>query len=780
MVSIEQSFSNDVDAISLASHTTSESESEVVLSIPDIRCAACIQKIENALMSTPGICRARVNLTTRQVRVRWKTVSGTPPLINIITQSGFSAQLTDTDNQTFDNTELAVHVRALAVAGFAAGNVMMLSLSVWSGADDSTRYLFHLLSAAIAVPALIFCSRLFFSSAWRALRHGTTNMDVPICVGIVLTTLLSLYDTLAGGHQVYFDAAIMLVFFLLIGRTLDTRMRFKARDAMGSLRQLQPAIAYVIQPQVKNAVATPIADVRKNDLLQVKTGEHIAVDCCIVSGTSTIDMSIVSGESVPQTARAGMMVYAGCRNLDGDLTVRAVADVQGSYLARIEREIMQAEHQKGHYQQLADRVVSYYSPFVHAVALLGFVLWITATRDWYQSVTVGVAVLIITCPCALGLAVPIARVIAAQQLMLRGVLMKNGQALERLALVSTVVFDKTGTLTTAQAGLDISHSDYDEHALYIAQMLSAESEHPYARAILSITVTDNPVAISDWHSLRHVAGAGIEGQHNGHVFRLGSEAWALSSAVISGNFAADDYCTWTGRPTVATPGNNSSSILSRDGQYVATFSFKDTLRPSAASCVRQLESLYLSAAILSGDKEGPVLDIARALSVERYQSSAKPWDKVTWIQANHEFGELVLMVGDGINDSPALSAASVSMVPATAANMTRRMGDFIILADRLTAIPEAIQIARQARRIMIQNLWLAVGYNLIAMPLALAGIVTPLMAALAMSLSSAIVVANSLRLARHKFSSDTQSSQAAGSDVFASSAVTPEASSTAS
>lgn len=750
MIPVEQASSGGVDAIRLAARSVSSSELEVELSVPDIRCAGCIQKIENVLKATPDISRARVNLTARHVRVRWKASSATPSLITIIESVGFKAQLADVDEQGADNNELAKHIRALAVAGFAAGNVMMLSWSVWSGADDSTRHLFHLLSAAIAIPALIFSSRVFFSSAWQALRHRTTNMDVPICVGIVLTTLLSLYDTMAGGHQVYFDAAIMLVFFLLIGRTLDTRMRAKARDAMISLKRMQPAIAHVLLPDGHTSVVTAVGDVRENDLLRVGIGERIPVDCCVVSGGSSIDMSIVSGESMPVSVGRGSMLYAGCNNLDGVLNVTAVQEVTGSFLSRIEREITQAESQKGRYQQLADKVVSYYTPFVHIAALVGFVAWMMVSRDWYQSITVGVAVLIITCPCALGLAVPIARVIAAQQLMRRGVLMKNGQALEQLALISTAVFDKTGTLTTAQASLNSSSSDFNNDSLDIAQSLSAASEHPYARAILNAEKSANTPEFSRcWDVINHIPGAGVEGCFGRHVYRLGSEAWSLPSCIAE-------------QQTNPVVDNLSSSILSCDGRYLARFSFNDTLRQSASLCIRQLESLDIATAILSGDKQESVDSVAKSLNIKCYQAAAKPWDKVNWIQSAQQSGETVLMIGDGINDSPALSAAAVSMVPGTAANMTRRMGDFIILADRLTAIPEAIRIARQARRIMIQNLWLAVGYNIVAMPLAMTGHVTPLVAALAMSLSSALVVANSLRLTRVGVESEKQTFFARG------------------
>ncbi len=750
----EHISADDIEAIRLAAKPVGSAELEVVLSVPDIRCAGCIQKIEGALMATSGVSMARVNLTARRVRVRWDSGSEPPPLTDILKKTGFSARLAELDPDDTGDDELSKQVRALAVAGFAAGNVMMLSWSVWSGADDKTRHLFHLLSAIITIPALVFSSRLFFTSAWRALRHGTTNMDVPICVGIVLTTLLSIYDTFAGGHQVYFDAAIMLVFFLLIGRTLDTRMRVRARDAMGALKQMQPMVANVVLPQDGITVARSIEDVMPGDQLRVDAGTRIPLDCRVINGTSAIDMSIVTGESVPIDVDRGAQLYSGCMNIDGPLLVEAIDDVQGSYLSRIEQEMSQADHEKGQYHQLADSVVAYYTPFVHLAALVGFLGWLWATQDWYQSVTVGVAILIITCPCALGLAVPIARVIAGQQLLKRGVLMKNGQALEQLALVDAAVFDKTGTLTTSQASLNTQASAFDEQAFHLAQSLSHASDHPYARAIANATLSSDSVAPPASakaefrpEALRPVPGAGIEAVHDGVVYRLGSEAWALNqhqSSQIHHNRAQaaplqlDDE-SHTPQPT---------SVLSRDGQFLARFAFDDSLRQDAVSCVQQMKALNISVSIVSGDQQSVVTSVAETLGVNDYQSAIKPWDKVSDIRSRLLKNNAVVMIGDGVNDSPALTAATVSIVPGTAANMTRRIGDFILLADRLTAIPEAIAIARRSRRIMKQNLGFAVGYNVIALPLAMAGYVTPLVAALAMSMSSALVVANSLRLAR--------------------------------
>lgn len=723
------------EAIKLASRSISTTIAEIELAVPDMHCAGCIGSVEKALQNTPGVVYARVNLTTRRVRIRWEDSQHSPDFFSIVEKAGFKARLPDTGSLDQANDGLKEHIRALAVAGFAAGNVMMLSLSVWSGADEQTRHLFHLISAAIALPALVFSSRLFFKSAWRAVRVGRTNMDVPICVGIVLTTALSLYDTSrGGGEQVYFDAAIMLVFLLLIGRTLETRMRAKARNAVDDLTRLQPALAHVVTADYPDGVTTPVQKVVRGDTLLISNSDRIPVDCTIESGTSTVDMSLISGESAPVRVSIGDRLFSGCLNLDGNLRAVAVDDVEESFLAKIKRQIDDAQAQKSHYEQLADRVVSYYTPFVHLAALAGFLIWILHSGDWHRAVTVGVAVLIITCPCALGLAVPVARVIAAHQLIKRGILMKDGTALERLAIVDTVVFDKTGTLTTGQTQLRVDTSQFDEQSQRIAQNLCQGAEHPYGKAIArygSAQVTQS--SSYTWQHWCEVPGEGITARWGADVYRLGRAAWALETAD-----AHPDRI------------HSSRSILTKNGDYLAEFAFEDTIRSDALACIGHLREQGLCLEILSGDAMGPVRDIAQSLRITEYRANARPEDKLDQVQAYQAADARVLMIGDGINDSPALAAASVSMVPATGADMTRKMADFVFLHDQLTAIPEAIAMARRARRIVVQNLTLAVGYNVVALPLAMTGMVTPLVAAVAMSVSSVLVMGNSLRLATHK------------------------------
>ena len=714
---------------------------------------------------------ARANLTTRRVRVGWDAAGGTPPIVETLTEAGFASTIVDVDAERISagDDALARHVKALAVAGFAAGNVMMLSIAVWSGAEGSTRALFHALSAAIALPALAYAGRLFFTPAWRALRHGRVNMDVPISIGIVLTAAMSVHDAAAGGAAVYFDAALMLVFFLLVGRTLELRMRARARDAADAVARFEPRGADVLRSDGERAFV-PLAALREGDRLALDPGERLAVDAEVERGRSSVDRSLLSGESAPLDVAPGARLHAGTLNLVAPLTLRATADARGSFLAAIREAMREAETTKGRYRRVADRAAVLYAPLVHTAAALSFLGWLAATGDPHRALGIGVAVLIITCPCALGLAVPVVQTVAARRLFELGVLTKDGAALERLAEVDTALVDKTGTLTTDRPAWTCRPTGTtSSRAIGLARALARRSVHPHARALMH-GLEDDPILPASVGAVTETPGAGLEARTGAGILRLGRRDWALaepapgdderrthepviadaSAATPSAEDAAVPPTTNDAPPGLSIDGepdaDASASVLSLDGRELATFRFRDAPRADARRCIDGLVARGLAVELLSGDAPGPVARLAAALGIARRRGAMLPADKLARVRALEADGHRVLMIGDGVNDAPALAAAHASMAPGSATDVGRRAADFVLLGDRLARVPEALSIADRARRLVRQNMALAVLYNACALPLAVAGLVTPLIAALSMSLSSVLVIANALRL----------------------------------
>ena len=696
------------------------------LSVPGIHCGACIGRIERTLGALPGVADARVNLSTRRVSVRWREEAGPPPLLETLAEAGYEAHLDDGLAEAGDKT-LGDLVRGLAVAGFAASNVMILSVSVWSGAEPATRDLFHWISAAIALPALLYAGRPFFRSAWSALRHRRTNMDVPISIGVTLAFGLSLYETATGGPHAYFDASVSLLFFLLIGRTLDHVMRERARNAVSGLRGLA-ARGALVEDEDGTRLYRPLAEVRPGMRLLLAAGERVPVDAVVMEGRSDLDVSLVSGESAPRGVGRGAALEAGTLNLTGPLLVRATAQADGSFLAQMIRLMEAAESGRSSYRRLADRASRLYAPVVHLAAALTCLGWLLATGDWHRAVTTAIAVLIITCPCALGLAVPMVQVVAARRLFEAGIMVKDGGALERLAEIDTVIFDKTGTLTRGAPRL-LDPGAADPAALSIATALAAHSRHPYSQA-LTAAGRESPAAVR-LPLLRDVmehAGAGLEAKLGASTYRLGRVDWALRRQAPGFDPAYQD-----------------GVVLSRDDEFQAIFRFDDSLRRDTREAVATLHSRNLPMEVLSGDAETPVRRLAEGLGLP-WQARQSPADKAAQIGRLAADGHRVLMVGDGLNDAPALVAAHASMAPANAADIGRNAADLVFLRESLLAVPQALAVAREARRLVRQNLVIAIGYNAVAVPVAVLGHVTPLVAAIAMSLSSIVVVANALRL----------------------------------
>lgn len=691
------------------------------LSVPGVHCGACIHAIETALGRLDGVETARVNLSAKRVSIRWRD-GRLPPLVETLNRLGYAAHLFDGFGDDSDR-EFSRLVRATAVAGFAAANIMLLSVSVWSGAEDATRDLFHWISALIAIPALVLAGGIFYRSAWNALKHGTMNMDVPIALGVTLAYGLSLYETINHGHHAYFDAAVSLLFFLLIGRTLDHAMRERARTAVTGLARLAPRGAMVIRGDGSRDYL-PVGEIEPGMRLQVAAGERIPVDGDVESGVSDLDCSLVTGESAPQPVRAGEPLRAGMLNLTGPLVMTVTARAQDSFLAEMIRLMGVAEGGRARYRRIADRASALYSPVVHLTALVTFAGWLAVSGDLHRATTVAIAVLIITCPCALGLAVPIVQVVAARRLFEAGIMVKDGSAMERLAEIDHVAFDKTGTLTMGRARL-ANRADIQPATLATAAAIAAHSRHPLSKAIVT-AAAGLPGSTPAFDRIAEIPGCGVEASDAASTWRLGRAAWALDGATD------EDPCAHT--------------VLSLDGKRLASFRFEDQTRPDAEKAVDELAAAGCGMEILSGDAEGPVAGLAARLGIESSRARMMPAEKAQRLAELAAGGHKVLMVGDGLNDSPALAAAHVSMAPSTAADVGRNAADFVFLRDSLGSVPHALTMSRRAGVLIRQNLWLAVVYNAIAVPIAILGHVTPLVAAIAMSASSILVIANAMRL----------------------------------
>jgi Cu2+-exporting ATPase len=704
---------NDDAGLNALSRKLGDGTAQLEFAVPDAHCAACIQTIETALGDLPAVRSARVNLTKRRVRIVYGDDSRPSAFARTIKAAGYHTFALDPSQESDGDPVLAELVRALGVAGFAAGNIMLFSVSIWSGANDATRDLFHWISALIALPAIVYAGRIFFRSAWRSLRVGKTNMDVPISIGVVLATAMSLYETIRAGDHAYFDGATMLLFFLLIGRTLDHLMRERARNAISGLARLQPRGGTVVGDDGRREYVK-LGEIAPGMRLEIKAGERVPVDSTVLSPNASFDYSIISGESLPHAVEQGGEVISGAASLTGPLLVRAERAAPDSYLARMTAMMDAAETAKTRPRRIADRAASLYAPVVHTIAITTFLAWGLLGGDWHNALMNAVTVLIITCPCALALAVPIVHVVAAGRLFERGILMKDGAALERIAEVDSVAFDKTGTLTEGKPRL-VGTTIVDAGTLSVAAGLAAASTHPLSRAIAR-SIDGRSTALT---TIAETAGRGVEA-------RIGEDIWRLGSP------------TWCGTEDLDGDGN---VWLSRNGNALGRFAFEDRVRSGAREAVAQLGKLKLASRLLSGDARRPVLAAARDAGVGAARYGLTPEDKLTDVSQGK-----TLMVGDGINDAPALRAAYASIAPSSAADIGRAAADFIITSDDLVDVPFAIRTARAASRIVIQNLVIAIGYNAVAVPLAISGHVTPLIAAVAMSSSSLIVVINAMRL----------------------------------
>jgi len=655
--------------------------------VEGLHCPKCIREIEGTLGENDKIKNARVNLSTQRLAVEWKeavedTLQNSEEVISALEKIGFKAFPFKTTNAQLEGDKVGKSLlKAMAVAGFAAANVMLLSVAVWDGGEmnESTRSLMHWVSALIVLPAATYAGMPFYKSAWNALKGRRLNMDVPISLAVILTCGMSLFQTYLKATETYYDAAVMLLFFLLIGRFLDQKMRNHARSVAHNLMSYKESKATLLHEDGHTEeIATEM--LVPNQIIQVIPGGKIPADGTVISGMSDIDTSLVTGETVPQKAEKDTEVFAGTINVNGTLNIKITSTTGNTLLDEIIELMETAEQGRAKYVRLADRAASIYAPLVHFLAAATFLGWLLFSNvGWQGSLINAIAVLIITCPCALGLAVPVVQVVASSRLFKSGILVKAADGLERLAEVDTVIFDKTGTLTLGQP-----------------ELANADDEN--VTPFNNITV------------------------------KLGNREWCG----INQNYL---------------PNNRYSELwLKAEGAKPVLFCFKDRMREDALDVVHWFLRRQLKVILLSGDRKDVVDEAAEELGLSRYKYECKPQEKIEIIERIKASGDKVLMIGDGINDAPALSAANVSISPSTAAEVSQNAADFIFQSQKLDSVVRAYQVSLNSRKLVFINFALAAIYNMIAVPFAAAGLLTPLIAAIAMSLSSIVVTANALRL----------------------------------
>jgi P-type Cu2+ transporter len=699
------------------------------LAVEGVHCAGCMSKIERGLSAIPDVTLARVNLTDRRVALEWKQGALDPSrFIDRLAELGYKAYPFETAGaEAAENEQSRFLLRCLGVAAFATMNVMMLSVPVWSGNVSDMlpeqRDFFHWMSALIALPAAAYAGQPFFRSAYRALRTRSVNMDVPISIGVLLALGMSLVETANHAEHAYFDAAIMLLTFLLVGRYLDQSMRRRTRAVAGNLAALkaETATKFVGSSEIAEV---PVAAIDPGDVVLLRPGERCAVDGVVIDGRSEIDQSLITGETTYANAKAGTAVYAGSLNISGTLRIRVSAASESTLLSEITRLLDNALQARSRYVRLADRASRLYAPVVHATALLTVLGWVLVGASWHDAIVTGVAVLIITCPCALGLAIPTVQTVASGAMFKAGVLLNSGDAIERVADVDRIIFDKTGTLTLPDLEV-VNAADVPEFALGLAGQLALSSRHPVAAAVARTANAKTPIvgAVEE-------PGQGVRATVGGLEARLGRPSFCGAEEIAAECARLDP---------------EASFVAFRFGEERYVFSVRQALRPDAHTITAGLKQRHIALEILSGDREGPVRAAARALGIETWRAAVTPADKIARIEELKHSGYKVMMVGDGLNDAPSLAAAHVSMSPISAAHLSQATADLVFLGKPLAPVIVAIDFARKALQLMRQNLWLAVLYNILAVPIAISGVVTPLIAAAAMSGSSILVMLNALR-----------------------------------
>lgn len=713
-------------------------QKEASLILEGITCAACVWLNERHLKQLKGVIGVSVNYSSQRARVIWNDDEiQLSQILAEINKIGYHAHPFSAQQQEqIRQQQRKLDFRRLAVAGLAAGQVMMLAGPLYSGESAGLEFasaqLFRWFSLVMTVPAMVYSAWPFYVGAWRGIANRNIGMDVPIVLGLLTGFAGSLWATVTGTGLVYFDTITMLIFFLLGTRFLERNAREKSVEAAENLLRLAPLMATKVNGKEQSLV--PVMELNLGDHILAKPGEAIAADGVVVDGESSVDESLLTGESRPLKKGLNAQVFAGSINYESPITISVTAVAENTMLAGISRLLDRAQAEKPKLAQTADKIAVYFtSALLLVVALVALVWW---QIDPSRMVEIVLTVLVVSCPCALSLAAPAAFAAAGSHLVQRGVLLTRGHALETLAKVTHFVFDKTGTLTLGHLTLQNSraYSEIDvAECLKIAASLEKNSEHALAKPFIAATKHQALYTVAD---AKNIPGQGVQGSINGQVYTLGNTK--LHQHLLDDlSLNNSEFASELGATVV---------WLCDEKRVLAAFALADQLRPQAQQMMEKLKARGLHVAILSGDSESAVSSFAQKVGVQEWQAACSPEQKLAYLHALQAKGAVVAMVGDGINDAPVLAGAQVSIAMGSGTQMARATGDVVLLSENLLEIDHAVERSRFAINVVRENFAWALVYNLIALPFAASGAISPWMAAIGMSVSSLIVVLNALRL----------------------------------
>lgn len=716
---------------------------EASLILEGITCAACIWLNERHVSTVPGVLEFRVNYSTHRARVRWDdSAVHLSDIFQAIAAIGYIAHPFDPERQeSLQRRERSQALKRIGVAGFGMMQVMMLAAALYVGKSEGMEpqwaSFLRWVSLVLTTPVVLYSARPFFTAAWRDLRRLSPGMDVPVALGIASAFLASLWATVTNSGEVYYDSVTMFTFLLLSGRYLELQARHKAAQTAESLVRLQPSMATRLTSwgEKWGEETVPVSDLRPGDRVQVRPGETVPADGRVLEGRSSLDESLLTGESLPRPKREGDPLVGGTVNRESPLVMAVEKVGEDTVLSSILRLLDRAQTEKPRITQLADRIAAWFVTAVLALAaIVGLWWWRQAPGDAFW---ITLSVLVVTCPCALSLATPVAVAAATGRLARLGLLTTRGHALETLARATHLVLDKTGTLTLGRLRLErvlpLRAADPGE-CLRIAAALERGSEHPIAKALLERC----PDALQV-RSVLATPGEGIAGTVAGKPYRLGNLAFVsgiCNDIPEAASLEQPEGSTWV--------------VLADAGGIMAQFVFSDPLRESALDAVHELCGMGLDVWVLSGDGPAAVDGVARRLGIEHAQASLTPQGKLAALRELQAREACVAMVGDGVNDAPVLAAAQVSIAMGGGTSLAQLNADMVLLGEHLPHLGCGVRMARRMLAVIRQNLWWALGYNVVAVPLAATGYVAPWMAAIGMSASSLLVVLNALRLTRRQ------------------------------